>query len=308
MAERSLVFLSADTLYAEEKSSRHPLLLVDDEPLVDALAQRDYAVTFADWMTTPPRMLDGATVLVRTPWNYTDHLEAFETWIREAEDASVRLINPAALLLGTLRKTYLMDLPRLGVPAIPTLPFEPGPGGLADTDEALAHARAAFRTDSLVIKPAVGAGARNTVLLRSPAAEAPAHAGALAALPQDQDYLVQPFVPEIETAGEISVVFFGGRFAHMVQKRPKAGDFRVQTEHGGHTTSLVPDRMVVARAARASALFADPAYIRVDGVVTEQGFLVMELEMIEPELFFGFAPDSATLFADVLAGLLGDRE
>lgn len=301
MAERSLVFLGAKTLYPEERSSRHPLLLRDDEPLFDALTARGYCVDFADWRATPPRDLAGSTVLIRTPWDYTDHLDAFETWIRGAEDANVRLINPAALVLGTLRKTYLMELPRLGVPAIPTRLFRP------DTDDDVDAARLAFGCEDLVIKPAVGAGARDTIRLHGLSGDRAAETAALSNLPRDKDYLVQPYVPEIETLGELSVVFFGGRFAHMVRKRPKAGDFRVQVEHGGRTESLVPDRMVVARAARASAVFADPPYIRVDGVVTDQGFLVMELEMIEPELFFAFAPASALLFADVLAGLLGDR-
>jgi glutathione synthase/RimK-type ligase-like ATP-grasp enzyme len=158
----------------------------------------------------------------------------------------------------------------------------------------------------VVIKPAISGGAWNT--LRGNAGD-PALADAVAQLPREHAYLVQPFVPEVVSDGEWSLLYFAGEFSHAVIKRPAKGDYRVQGEHGGSAEPAQPDAATLAAADRALAAVAalghgDHAYVRVDGVVSGGRFLVMELELIEPFLHLAAQPAAAERLArDVLARL-----
>jgi glutathione synthase/RimK-type ligase-like ATP-grasp enzyme len=166
---------------------------------------------------------------------------------------------------------------------------------------------AAMPGQVVVIKPSISGGAWHT--LRGTVGDA-AFAAAVAQLPRDCDYLVQPFVPEIVSDGEWSLLYFAGAFSHAVIKRPAAGDYRVQGEHGGSAEPAQVDAATLAAADRALAAVAalghgDHAYVRVDGVVSGGRFLVMELELIEPFLHLAAHPAAAERLAqDVAARLL----
>src|SRR6185436_11707692 len=114
----------------------------------------------------------------------------------------------------------------------------------------------------------------------------------------DQGVLVQPFLPEILSGGELSMLFFDGAYSHAVCKRPKPGDFRVQSEYGGTHENVEVDPAIVAQA-RACVLAAPslPVYARVDGVVKDGRFLLMELEVFEPLMFLGSHPEAPARFA-----------
>ena len=121
-------------------------------------------------------------------------------------------------------------------------------------------------------------------------------------------YMAQPFVPEILTSGETSLFYFNGRYSHAVLKMPKTGDFRVQEEYGGMITPADPPRDLVETCGAIAQLFDPPLlYARVDIVRTGELFLLMELELIEPALYFRIVPGSAESFADAIVGRL-DRE
>jgi glutathione synthase/RimK-type ligase-like ATP-grasp enzyme len=125
---------------------------------------------------------------------------------------------------------------------------------------------------------------------------------------RETSLLVQPFIAEVATEGEWSLLFFGGRFSHAVLKRPKPGDFRMQGDHGGSAEAASPPPRLVAAAKRALSRILSPwLYARVDGVESGGQFLLMELEMIEPYLFLGHAPHAAETFAETILGLPGRR-
>jgi len=151
----------------------------------------------------------------------------------------------------------------------------------------------------LVVKPTVSGGAWNTV--RGIAGDAEFE-HAISRLPSGYEYIVQAFVPEVAREGEWSLLFFDGEFSHSVLKRAASGDFRVQSQFGGSIDQLEPtaDMLVSARKALAaveSLGYADAAYARVDGVMVDGRFRLMELEMIEPALFLSKRPDAAGDFA-----------
>ena len=129
--------------------------------------------------------------------------------------------------------------------------------------------------------------------------------GVIAKTLEDRGILVQPFLPEIQSSGELSLLFFDGVFSHAVCKRPKAGDYRVQFQFGGSDENVQVSAELVAKArdciAHAPAL---PVYARVDGVVKDGKFLLMELEVFEPLMFLARDPEAPGRFARAIVGRL----
>ncbi len=274
-----------------------PAIQPDDAHLAASLERLGLPPVVCVWNdpTVDWSMFDA--VLIRTIWDYFKHHAAFLAWLDRLDALGIPTVNDSALLRWNSDKRYLLELAQHGVPIIPTR--------LAGAD-ALRAVLAAMPGQAVVIKPSISGGAWHT--LRGTVGEA-AFAAAVTQLPRDRDYLVQPFVPEIVSDGEWSLLYFGGEFSHAVIKRPAAGDYRVQGEHGGHAAPAQPDAATLAAADRALAAVAaighgDHAYLRVDGVVSGGHFLVMELELIEPFLHLAAHPAAAERLArDVAARL-----
>ena len=87
-------------------------------------------------------------------------------------------------------------------------------------------------------------------------------------------------------------------------KTPARGDFRVQEEHGGTIQTVEPSPELLALTSAALAAVPWPApllYARVDAVRLAGGSLaIIELELIEPSLYFPYGPGSAERFAAAL--------
>jgi glutathione synthase/RimK-type ligase-like ATP-grasp enzyme len=261
--------------------------------LVAALAERGVRAALVAW--DEARDWSGVPLVVsRSPWDYTGRHGEFLAWAR-AVAARTRLVNPAELLAWNSHKGYLAELGDAGVPVVPTTLLRSGSTGSERAAALGAHG------PELVIKPAVSAGARGTLRVDAAGAEAREH---LTALLRDGDALVQPYLPQVQD-GEVSLVLFGGALSHAVRKLPATGDFRVQEMHGGRLAAH--EATDAERAVADAVLRAVPwpvAYARIDLVTAEGGPLLMEAELIEPELFLGRDPEAAGRFADVLVALL----
>jgi glutathione synthase/RimK-type ligase-like ATP-grasp enzyme len=277
-------------------SAAYPTIHPDDAHLAASLAALDIELQVRVWNDPGVDWARHDAVLVRTIWDYFEHYDAFLAWLDRLERAGVPVINPVALMRWNSDKRYLAQLESLGVPTIPTR--------LAPRD-ALPAALAAFRGQDVVVKPCVSGGAWRTV---RGTAGAPAFERAVSELPSG-DYLLQPFVQAIVDDGEWSLLFFGGEFSHAIVKRPAAGDYRVQEQYGGRTDAVEPDVATLAAArhvlATCTALgLGDATYARVDGVVVDGRFLLMELELIEPSLFLAGRPEAAERCARAIAARL----
>lgn len=229
-------------------------------------------------------------VLIRTIWDYFKHHAAFIAWLDRLDQLGVATINDSRVLRWNSDKRYLLDLARHDVAIIPTR--------VASVHE-LADALAVMPARQVVVKPTISGGAWHT---RCGNTDDAAFLQAVASLPTELDYLVQPFVTEVTSAGEWSLLYFDGEYSHAVIKRPVSGDYRVQSEHGGSVEPAEPDAAILASAKRALAAVAtmgygDLAYARVDGVVCDGRFLLMELELIEPFLFLAGHPQAAERLA-----------
>ncbi len=226
-------------------------------------------------------------VLIRTPWDYFQRPAEWSQWL---DRLPVPTINDAALLRWNADKRYLLELQGQGVAIIPTRIAE---------GAALSTVLGELDGRDLVIKPTVSGGAWHTV---RGVAGSPTFDAAVAQLPAELTYMIQDFIPQIVHDGEWSLLLFDGVFSHAVVKRPARGDYRVQGQFGGSVKAVDPSPALIDtahNALRAAAALGHPdtAYARVDGVVVDGRFLLMELEVIEPALFLEGRPDAAERFA-----------
>lgn len=263
---------------------RHlPQLTPDDEVLRLALEARGAAVAAAPWDAIDPD--DGAAPLVclRSTWDYHRRWPEFKRWVECLAAHPGRLWNPASTVLWNADKVYLRELAEAGV-AIPHTRWYP-PGERPD-----------WAAGRAVLKPRVSATAHGTYVVEPGCRLSEAEWAPL----ESSGSLMQDYVPEI-AAGEASLVFIDGEFSHAVLKRPAAGEFRVQRDFGGRIEELTPEPTLRQFTERVLAAVSCPwVYARVDVVETRAGPLLMELELIEPELFFARAPSAAGRLAEAL--------
>jgi glutathione synthase/RimK-type ligase-like ATP-grasp enzyme len=265
------------------------------------LARLSAALAMKGVTTTPTAWtdhVDDASGLTGFPlvlgvltWGY---YERHDDWLRATRlwgEAGVRIANPAPVLGWNSDKAYLRRLEAGGVPIPPTLWTDRATQNEADA------AFDRFGTDALVIKPTVSGGAWKTVRLSRGEALTDAPPGAA---------MIQPFLPELTADGELSLLFFGGRFSHAVVKRARAGDFRVQVQFGGgYFAESAPPPEALALAERVLATIEEPLlYARIDMVKVSDGWLLMEAELVEPDFYLSEAPDGGLLFAEAVRARL----
>ena len=209
------------------------------------------------------------------------------------EKAGTRLFNPLRVCQWNLNKVYLRDLQQRGVPIVPTQWMD----GLDETR--LANLFRKTVSSRLVVKPTIGANADGIYVLSTDDVDQSDRAVREYAT---QPFMVQPFLSSIQTTGEFSLFYFGGRYSHAILKRPKAGDFRVQEEHGGIIRATTPSEQIKPTATLAlNAVGETLLYARVDIVLLDDGSpAVTELELIEPSLYFSYDSDSPHRFAEAL--------
>lgn len=237
-------------------------------------------------------------MLIRSIWDYFQHHGDYLAWLDRLQALGVRTVNADPVLRWNSDKRYLRELEAVGVRIVPTV-FLLG-------EQLHAHLQQQPVGSEWVVKPAISGGAWHTV--RGQVGDL-AFVRQLDALPAQLEFLLQAYLPEIATAGEWSLLYFGGQFSHAVLKTPAAGDWRVQVQYGGQTQAAQAPAHVLAAAqqvldASVGLLGMSPTYARVDGVEIDGAFVLMELELIEPYLFTEHHPQAnARLVAAVLAAL-----
>ncbi len=278
--------------------ARAPELAPDDRALVPALAECGVHADAAVWNGERVAWDAYDAVIIRSCWDYHLQIDRFDAWLGELEARGVCVMNSPRLLRWNANKRYLLDLAQHGVATIPTLIV---PAGAAATAEVMA---AAEGWESFVVKPAVSASGYETYALRLPLDDAARRLVGRVAI--TGDVLLQPFVPEVARDGEYSLVFIDGEFSHAALKRAAAGEFRVQTDYGGSVEPVVVGAELIEQAERVVGALAErPVYARVDGVVRGDAFLLMELELIEPNLFLGGAVGSVERLARAIDRRIG---
>jgi len=271
-------------------SEEFPNLYEDDLLLVKALDEIGIDSRPAVWSDPAIDWLSFDALVIRTPWDYFVRLLEFRAWLDARIASGVRMCNSSDILDWNYDKRYLQELARAGVSVIPTIVV---PQGERADVAVLARTRG---WNDVVIKPTIAGGGYGTQRFRLE--EADRHRGDIDRILLDRGLLIQPFLPEIQSAGELSLLFFDGVFSHAVCKRPKVGDYRVQFQYGGTTeTAEVRDEWIEGARACVAAAPSLPVYARVDGVIRGNDFVLMELEVFEPLMFLAQHPDAPGRFA-----------
>jgi hypothetical protein len=269
----------------------------------------DEPMRAAGWQTTHVPWRDESVdwnqfdvVIVRSPWDYQQAADQFITCLQRIEASSAVLENPYSLMVWNIDKQYLRDLSAASVPIVPTL--------WKDHYEAemLVQGFAQFETDTLIVKPTISANADDTFKIKQ--GEQDEFASTLAKLFASRPLMIQPFLPAVLSPGEFSLFYFNHRYSHAILKTPKSGDFRVQEEHGGQLRSIEPsEQMRRVTEHTLAALPTKSLYARVDLIDlsggSDENFAVMEVELIEPSLYFNMDTGSAQRFADQFLAKFG---
>jgi len=276
--------------------SEFPKLSESDRYVIPPLEHAGITVTATPWDRNIP-WESFSSIILRSCWNYHYRYDNFIDWLNQIEHLDIPLWNPAPLVHWNSRKTYLQDIAKKNIQTIPTVYLTQGvPYDLTsyfrDHDE-----------DEIVVKPTIGASAyqifsvtRNTI---------PEGQRRLNTLLASSDCMVQPLMERVRREGEYSFIFINGIHTHTVLKTPPKGDFRSNYQFGSRERLIVPDTELLGEASRVVSSIDKPTlYARVDGVRGDDGFVLMELELIEPHLFFDLKPQSAIQFANAITSLL----
>lgn len=255
------------------------------------LAKLGWSVIDVPWRLANVSWDRFEAVIIRTPWDYHQSIPEFLELIRLIDQSNATLLNSAAVVRWNFDKQYLKELEQRGLPIVPTH------WRLSPTDRDFEQAFDDFKVDEIVIKPTIGAGARDTFRIKRHQANLPE-----LSLYQNRMTMLQPFISNIVEQGEWSVFYFGGEYSHTVLKTPKAGDFRVQEEYGSHLQAVSPSPELLAIAGQAMKAIIEPTlYARVDLVRLQNGEpAIMELELIEPSLYFPYDDESPQRFANAI--------
>jgi glutathione synthase/RimK-type ligase-like ATP-grasp enzyme len=258
------------------------------------LAASGIETEIVDWRSTDCNFSQFDLIVLRSCWDYHLRVSEFIDWLQRVAQATP-VLNAADTVLWNYNKFYLQEVEALGVEIAPTI-FVNDTGRIASSEW---HQIRSWNKS--VVKPAVSASAHKTWLFESGAVPDEAE---LKSKMEGEPFLIQQYIPEIQTEGEISFVYIDGVFSHAVLKRVAAGDFRVQKEHGGSTELFHPDSTLLAQANQIAATVPqvrDSLYCRIDAIARGGKLVLMELELIEPELFSGLAEGAAEKFANAIA-------
>jgi glutathione synthase/RimK-type ligase-like ATP-grasp enzyme len=270
-----------------------PDFAANDLPIVELLRAKGAMVHATPWDVESDQWNSFDLVVIRSCWNYHLHPGQFQTWLDRMEREHIKIFNSIKTVRWNLHKDYLKELEARGAQLPETIWLEKG------TYVNLALLLQQTNWEAAVVKPSISAGAFNTFLVSVKDAEA--HQTKFEEVLNTHDMIVQQFIPEVVDQGEWSLIFFDKKYSHAIVKRPASKDFRVQQEHGGSSTLAEPPSSALRESEKILALIDEPLlYARVDGVVSENQFLLMELELIEPSLFLEKKPESAIAFADAI--------
>jgi hypothetical protein len=282
--------------------------LHDDWPLLRAaLADAGVDALTAVWSDPAVDWSAFDLVLASGTWGNIHHVDEFLAWADGVAARGVPLRNSPATLRWNIDKHYLLELQRAGVPTVPTQWVEPG-----TADAVLASLT--LPEGEVVVKPSVsGGGYRTARYERHEHPAARSHVAELIA--SGRTAMVQPYEPRVDAEGETGLVFIGGTFSHAVHKGPMIRRGAGPLEHLLDNLVITPATPTAAQLrvaggalAAAEQVLGPTSYARVDMVETSHGGpAILELELLDPVLFFPQHPEAAVTLARELAGLVTPR-
>lgn len=268
-------------------SSDMPDLLPYDQEVISKLKALKIKVDIIDWEkvkdTNPNSLKSYQAILIRTIWNYYKKPETFVEFLDYCEKYALPLLNPVDIVRWNMDKRYLQDLQSEGIELIPT--------EFVFNIHGQVFQKALRRGwKKMVLKPMISGGSYHTFVISDQ--EENRFNKLMVEHFENRPFLLQEFIPEIEK-GEISTLSFANGFDYSITKVPKEGDYRVQFNYGGVYHISEVDTQIQAISKKMKARFNNrQLYQRVDGIWRDGRFLLMEVELIEPDLYLGHHPEA----------------
>lgn len=270
--------------YQVQDKYQHQTVKDEDGPLLAYLQEKGLNIHREIWNDAHVDWKQYDVVILKAPWDYHEQLDKFHNWLDKLQSHGCHVWNPVDVVKWNSDKNYLIEIAEKGLKIIPTLAYKAG--SRIDLKQLSDH----FGSNTLVFKPSISAGAKDTFKVDANNPEETF--SKIGKLIDHQDFLVQEFSAEVQSEGEWSFLFFNGVFSHSILKTPGRGDFRVQHYFGGTIQSpLVKQHHIEQASAYVEKFAMDCLYARVDGVMRGDVFYLMELELIEPLLFLAFSSD-----------------
>jgi glutathione synthase/RimK-type ligase-like ATP-grasp enzyme len=278
----------------------YPNLSPSDSELVKPLNNLGIEAVPVPWDSPEEEWKEQDTLVIRSTWNYHKKLAEFLNWVEEVEDMGIHLYNPINVVLWNYDKRYLHELQKEGVKIVPTAYVAKG------QEKDVSEMMESEGWSDVVVKPSVGASAHGIKHISdSSVAQA-----VLADITRNTGALIQPVIPSIHE-GEWSILFFNGKFSHSVLKKPGSGTIFVNSMYKGTWSHVIPEQQVIddaakaLQAARKLSRSEDILYARVDGVITDDRFTLMEIELIEPGVYL--LPETAPNFAKAISSVISKK-
>jgi glutathione synthase/RimK-type ligase-like ATP-grasp enzyme len=263
-----------------------PSQKIDDQLLMTALQEHAIEAESIDWRASNIDWTAYDAVMVYSTWDYYEDHPQFINVLKKIESLNIPLYNPCSIIEWNSRKTYLQDLKKLGLKTLESV-YIPAQE-LGNLESILIEKG----WDDCVIKPQISTSAHHIFRLnRSNLSEIQSHLKEL-----NEDWILQPFAPEIVSEGEWSFVFFDKEYLHCALKKPAPDHFVVQT---GQKIPIQPPEWMIQEAQHIVDTLNLPALqTRVDLIRRGDEVRIMEIEMVEPSLYLRYFPGSEKHIAE----------
>lgn len=273
-----------------------PELTAADQLLIPALAKHNIVAKPAIWSDKNINWSDYEYLIFRNTWDYFEKETEFNLWLDQIEKLGIKTLNPIGIIKQNKHKFYLREMEKQGISILPTV-FIDKTNSLDLSELIPSHWKKA------VIKPAFSAGSYLTEVFE--VRDIQKINNDYKNLAEEKELLLQEFMPEIQIAGETSFIFFNKKFSHAVNKKPVDGDFRVQSQFGGKYTLVQPSLELIEKAQRIVNTFPENLlYARVDGIIIDTELYLMEIECIEPDLYFDISKGALERFVSSIVELI----
>ncbi|MFM2369074.1 MAG: Cycloserine biosynthesis protein DcsG [Bacteroidota bacterium] len=273
-----------------------PDLTPEDQKLIPVLAKHNIEAKAVIWSDKTINWNDFDYLIFRNTWDYFEKETEFTIWLDQIEQSAIKTLNPIEVIKKNIHKFYLREMEKQEISILPTVFID-------KTDNLNLAERVAPHWEKAVIKPAFSAGSYLTEVFEK--SDIPKINKQYKTIASEKELLLQEFMPQIQTLGETSFIFFNKKFSHCVNKKPAEGDFRVQSQFGGKYNLVQPGQELIEKALKIVHTFQDDLlYARVDGIVIDNDLYLMEIECIEPDLYFNLSKDSLELFVAAIVELI----
>ncbi|MGV3696276.1 ATP-grasp domain-containing protein [Flavobacterium sp.] len=275
---------------------KFPELYHTDQFLIPELAKHGIIAAPAIWDDTTMDWSKFDYLIFRNTWDYYEKAVQFNNWLDAIQALGVKTLNAIETIQRNKHKFYLRDLEKQGVKILPTIFIDKTP----DLDLVSMIPAGWIKA---VLKPAYSAGSYLTEVFD--VSQIQQINRQYQSIASQKELLLQKFMPEIISEGETSFIFFNKKFSHCVNKKPAQGDFRVQIQYGGSYVSVNPDSELLHQAQAIVNTFGEKLlYARVDGIIIDNKLHLMEIECIEPDLYFNLSADAQKNFVNAILELI----